>query len=156
MSFRTIVLPVLATVALSATTFAAEPEEASQRIADPAAAQEAAPTAEAAEDAEAKANAGAKDPSEMSAEEAAAAAGNIEAPQVEKIDPHEATAAELAAYNATAAPDDKIICRKEMLTGSHRRVKVCMTVAQKRYLTEQTQRELATSGRNGAGDMRGE
>ena len=152
MSFRTIALTVLASVSLSAMTFAAEPEEASQPISDPAADQQPAPTAEttkAAEDTETKANA--QEPSEMSTEEASAAAGNIEQPQVEKINPHDATAAEIAAYNATAAPDDRIICRKEQLTGSHRRVKVCMTVAQKRYLTETTQRELATSGRNASG-----
>lgn len=151
MSFRTSALTVLASVSLSAMTFAAEPEEASQPISDPAA-QQAAPAPEATEatgDTETKAQA--QDPSEVSTEEASAAAGNIEQPEVEKINPHDATAAEIAAYNATAAPDDRIICRKEQLTGSHRRVKVCMTVAQKRYLTETTQRELATSGRNASG-----
>lgn len=149
MSFRTIALTVLATVSLSAMTFAAEPEEASQPISDQPAAQAAAPTPEATENTEKAPEA--KDPSDMSTEEASAAAGNIEQPQVEKINPHDATAAEIAAYNATAAPDDRIICRKEQLTGSHRRVKVCMTVAQKRYLTETTQRELSTSGRNASG-----
>jgi hypothetical protein len=62
---------------------------------------------------------------------------------------------EIAAHNATAAPDDRIICRREQLTGSHRKTKVCMTVGQRRSLMEQTQEGLASSGRNGAGNLNG-
>lgn len=156
MSFRTIAMTVLASLSLAQVTFGAEPEEVGQKTSDQATAQPA-PAAEAselveeaapkAETAETKTKA----PSEMSTEEAAAAADDIEYTQVEKIDPHKATSAEIAAYNATVAEDAKIVCRKEQLTGSHRRVKVCMTVAQKRSLSETTQRELATSGRNSSG-----
>lgn len=150
MSLRTTALSLLAALSLSATTFAAEPEEASQPTSEQAAAPAAATlNTEASERTT-------KEPEEMTEEEAAAAAvdGKIEYAK-EKVDPHEATAAELAAYNATAAPDDKIVCRREQLTGSHRRTKVCLTVLQRRTLTEQTQRELATAGRNSSGPLSG-
>lgn len=39
----------------------------------------------------------------------------------ESVFPEFATAAEIAAYNATAAPDDQLACRPRQLTGSHRR-----------------------------------
>jgi cytoskeletal protein RodZ len=166
MSPRTTALSLLAALSLSAMTFGAEPEETSQ----PNKERAAAPTSEPAPAAEAKAateaaettdatedSAKASEAAEMSPEEAAAAAaaGEIEYAK-EKIDPHKATAAEIAAHNATAAPDDQIVCRREVLTGTHRGVKVCMTVGQRRALMQQTQEGLATSGRNGAGDMRGE
>lgn len=151
MSFRITALSLLAALSLSATTFAAEPEEASQTKDE-----SATPAAQATESDE-PADAAARGPADMTPEEAAAAAakGEIEYAK-EKIDPHFATAAEIAAHNATASPDDKIVCRREQLTGSHRRTKVCMTVAQRREMLEKTQAEMATAGRNSSGPLRGD
>jgi cytoskeletal protein RodZ len=167
MSLRMSALTFLAALSLSAATFAAEPEKTSQPnnehasppTSEPAAAAETKGASEAAGDTEATEEGSAKatEAAEMSPEEAAAAAVNGEIEYAkERIDPHKATAAEIAAHNATAAPDDRIVCRREQLTGTHRGVKVCMTVGQRRALMEQTQEGLATSGRNAAGDMRGE
>jgi hypothetical protein len=144
---------LVAAMSLSTMALATEPEEASQPTEDhaatPASTSDAKPAAPDSTEAS-------SEPAEMSPSEAAQAAieGKIDYAD-EKIDPHKATAAEIAAHNATAAPDDRVICRREQLTGSHRKTKVCMTVGQRRALMEQTQEGLATSGRNGAGNLNG-
>jgi hypothetical protein len=151
-SLRTTALCFLAALSLSTVAFAAEPEEGNRpkdHAATPASASDTKPAVADATEAS-------RDPAELSPQEAAQAAieGKIDYAD-EKIDPHRATPAEIAAHNATAAPDDRIICRREELTGSHRKTKVCMTVGQRRALMEDTQRGLATSGRNGAGNLNG-
>lgn len=155
MRLRTTALGLLAALSLSSMTSAAEPEEAIQPHEENPTAP--APAVESADESAPKPSETPPAPhNEMDAEAAAQAAreGKIDYAK-EKIDPHFATAAEIAAHNATAAPDDKIVCRREQLTGSHRHVKVCMTVAQRREILEKTQTELDTAGRNQAGPLRG-
>jgi len=74
---------------------------------------------------------------EVSLEEAAAAAGNIQSDQ-KLFDPNKAKPAEIEAYNAKVGPDDKIVCRRERgtdaTTGSRFGQKVCRTVRDWRNL----------------------
>lgn len=151
MSMRRTAPLILASLLLSCVSFADERDDASPQNEPSAAAPATSDSSTAAPSDASAAPAG-----EMSADEAAQAAqeGKIDYAE-EKVDPHKATAAEIAAHNATASADDKIVCRMEQLTGSHRRVKVCMTVAQRREMTERTQDELSTAGRDSSGPLRG-
>lgn len=57
----------------------------------------------------------------------------------ERVFPELATEAEIAAYNATAAPDDQLVCRPQQLTGSHRSRNICRTKREIRETEERTQ-----------------
>lgn len=83
---------------------------------------------------------------EMSPEEAAKAAaeGKLQYSN-ELTNPNEATAAEIAAHNATAAPDDRITCKKVRPTGSNRPMKFCTTAKQRREMREATQQAMDVS-----------
>lgn len=102
-----------------------------------AGASEAQPTQQAATTAE----------PELSPEEAAKAAkaGKLEYSKA-VTNPNEATAAEIAAHNATAAPEDRITCKKVKPTGSNRPMKFCTTLKQRQAMREAAQQGLEGSG----------
>lgn len=79
---------------------------------------------------------------ELRKSQKAAAAAAERAAREERVFPELATEAEIAAYNATAAPDDQLVCRREQLTGSHRAVNVCRTRGEIRETEERAQEEL--------------
>ncbi len=123
----------------------------------PSDATEAAPAAGAAQ-AQSAQEAAAAEP-EMSPEEAAKAAkeGKLQYSK-DVTNPSEATAAEIAAHNATAAPEDRITCKKVRPTGSNRPMKFCSTPKQRQAMREAAQQGMDTSGiddigRRGAGKL---
>lgn len=79
---------------------------------------------------------------ELRESEKAAAAAAERAAREERVFPELATEAEIAAYNATAAPDDQLVCRPQQLTGSHRTLNVCRTRREIRETEERAQEEL--------------
>lgn len=111
-----------AAVASEAAAPPPKPEAAPSEASAPEPASEAAP-AEAAS------------PAETSVEEAAAMAGEIQAPAGPVFDATKATRKEIEAYNANAAPDDRIVCRPDPSnTGSRMAKRSCRTVAQWRSI----------------------
>lgn len=80
---------------------------------------------------------------EISPEEAAKAAaeGKLQYAK-EMTNPNDATAAEIAAHNATAAADDRITCKKVKPTGSNRPMKFCTTAKQRREMREASQQAM--------------
>ena len=155
MNFRFAVVGLVAAVSLAALSLADEqsPNETNSEKnatqARPAAATSAEATAEsttqsaaqATTQSTAEANAASMPDEdavpEVSLEEAAAAAGNIQSDQ-KVFDPNKAKPAEIEAYNAKVGPDDKIVCRRERgtdaTTGSRFGQKVCRTVRDWRNL----------------------
>lgn len=148
MSSRTALFAVLTALAASS-VFAQEegPQAEQQDATRPAAVEQAQPAATPEADAPA-----AKAAAEMTPEQAAAAAvdGTIEFAS-EKIDMEKATAAEISAYNATAAPEDKIVCKREKVTGTNRSLRVCATVAQRRAMYQKTQNDMESVDLDSAG-----
>ncbi len=147
MNFRFAVVGLVAAVSLAALSLADEQSpnethsEKNATQARPAAATSAEAAAESTTQSTAEANA-ARMPDEdavpeVSLEEAAAAAGNIQNDQ-KVFDPNKAKPAEIEAYNAKVGPDDKIVCRRERgtdaTTGSRFGQKVCRTVRDWRNL----------------------
>jgi hypothetical protein len=70
-------------------------------------------------------------PAEISLEEAAAQAQNVQI-EGKPFDPAKASRKELDAYNADREPDQRIKCVQSYPTGSRRPTKTCMTNAQGR------------------------
>ena len=69
-------------------------------------------------------------PEQISLEEAAAQAQNVEVEAGKPFDPTKASRKEIEAYNAGVEPDQRFKCVNEMQTGSRQPTKVCLTQAQ--------------------------
>ncbi len=139
----------VACVLLPVAAYAQSQSEASGNQTAPPSAAAAATTSEAAgaEEGQPDQQAAPAPEPELTPEEAAKAAKEGKLQYSKAVtNPNEATAAEIAAHNATAEPEDRVTCKKVKPTGSNRPMKFCSTPKQRQAMREAAQQGMESSG----------